>query len=606
MNLGFNFVQVRRFFLYGVIGCTSMKTFIITKQTIILLLLILFVGSWLRFDGAGWGLPHRLHPDEGAIVDNAINMAHSRRFEVYVFNRPDHVAIKLQTLIFWAMHPAITAISIAKLPEDVVRADIAQFEVVPSKIQKLPPKVQLFLLNCFSKSKPQITLSRENSNSHYVMVGRALSALFGVICIFLAWLIGKQIHKNVGIICALLFALYSNFIEHSHYITPEIYQTAFTLAMTYFAIIYIKNQEFRVLFLACLCAALAFCTKYPALFSFPIIIASIIYANSHSLKKQINICLIAFITFGICVFAISPILILDLPNVYFNVMSEARSTHLGADGLGFWGNLLFYLKCYANHSGIIIVIFTIFGFISLYKENKSLFLLLLLGALYAPIIAILALHWDRWGVPFYVFALIFASIGIWKIFEKLVSIFSEFFVQHKKIQKEKLALSLIAVVLLAISFLNLTLGSVAKTMYFSTAKDTRIVSMDYVSELGATNSNTFYEGYTPLNPTSPATIFGGFEGMDISKPSNPELKYIILSSTMYSRYYAEPNKYSEQIAFYDALKANKKVIKEFKPITANLPGESSNDIKNIVNSLLAISGFLKGGYSGPTLIFYEY
>jgi len=343
-----------------------------------------------------------------------------------------------------------------------------------------------------------------------------------------------------------------------------------------------------VLFLACLCAALAFCTKYPALFSFPIIIASIICANSHGLKKQIYICLIAFITFGICVFIISPILILDLPSVIIAVMREARSTHLGADGLGFLGNLFFYMKCYANHSGIIIVTFTIFGFINLYKENKSLFLLLLLGALYAPIIAILALHWDRWGVPFYAFALIFASIGIWKIFEK-----------------KKLALSLIAVVLLTFSFLNLTFGSVAKTMYFSIAKDTRIVSMDYVSELGATNSNTFYEGYTPFKHIGRVSIFDSFEGMDISKPSNPELKYIILSSRMYSRYYAEPNKYSEQIAFYDALKANKKVIKEFKPITANL-NESSNDIKNIVNSLLTISGFLKGGYSGPTFIFYEY
>jgi len=595
---------------------SSVKTFIAAKRTIIILFMIFFVGSWLRFDGGRWGLPLRLHADEGRIVDNAINMANIHRFEVTGdFNHPNHTPIKLQTLMFWAMRHIIIAISIVQLPEDVVAADIAQFEIVPSEIQKLPPKVQLFLLNCFSKH--QLTFSRENRDSPYVRAGRALSALFGVICIFFAWLIGKQIHKNAGIICALLFALYPNFIMHSHYITPEIYQTALTLAMTYFAIIYVNNHKFKLLFLACLCAALAFCTKYSALFSFPIIIASIICANSQSIKdqrremksilriisKDIYICFIAFITFGICVFIISPILFLDLPNVIIGVMLEARSTHLGADGLGFWGNLFFYMKCYANHSGIIIVIFTIFGFISLRKENKSLFLLLLLGALYAPIIAILALHWDRWGVPFYAFALIFASIGMWKIFEWLKSIFSEFIVQHKKMQKEKLALSLIAVVLLAFSFLNLTLSSVAKTMYFSTAKDTRTVSIDYVSEIGATKDNTFFEGYTPFNPTGPGTIFSGFEGMDISKPSNPELKYIILSSSMYSRYYAEPDKYGKEIAFYNALKAKKPIIKEFKPAEVK---ESANDIQNIVNSLQAISGFLKGGYSGPTIIFYEY
>jgi len=599
----------------GIKSFTSVKTFIDAKRTIIILFLILFVGSWLRFDGGRWGLPLRLHADEERIVDNAINMANIHRFEVTGdFNHPNHTPIKLQTLMFWTMRHFLTAVYIVRLPWDVVMAEVAQFEKVPSEIQKLPKRAQLFLLNCSTNHK--LTFNNENDNSLYVSAGRAMSAMFGVICIFFAWLIGKQIHKNAGIICALLFTLYPNFIQHSHYITPEIYQTAFTLAMTYFAIIYVNNQKIRVLFLACLCAALAFCTKYSALFSFPIIIASIIYANSHGFNEQteiesilrlilkiIYICLIAFIIFGICIFIISPILFLDLPNVYINVMSEARSTHLGADGLGVSGNLYFYLKCYINHSGFIIVAFTIFGCILLYKENRAMFLLLFSGVLYAPIISKLALHWDRWGVPFYAFALIFASIGIWKIFEWLKSIFSEFFVQHKKMQKEKLALSLIAVVLLAFSFLNLTLGSVAKTMYFSKAKDTRNVSADYVSQIGATKDNTFFEGYTPFNPTGPGTIFGGFEGMDIFKPSNPELKYIILSSNMYSRYYAEPDKYGVQIAFYDALKANKAIIREFKPVEVK---ENTNDIKNIANSLKTISGILKGGYSGFTLIFYEY
>jgi len=411
------------------------KIFIIKNKKIILLLVILLIGSVLRFNGANWGLPFRLHPDEQIIVDNAINMANAHRFEVTGdFNRPDHVPIKIQTLTFWTMRHFITAFSIVKLPLDIVIADISQFDGIPKVMHKLPIKAQLFLLNCYNNHK--LIFNNENDDSLYVSAGRAISAMFGVISIFFAYLIGKQIHEDAGIICALLFSLYPNFIKHSHYITPETYLTTFILAITYFAIIYVKNQKFRTLFLMCFCAALAFCTKYPALFSFPIVIISIICSNLLNSIKQIvknsffniffkisGICVIALFTFGICAFFISPILFLDLSNVFVNVMYEARSTHLGADGLGFSGKLAFYLKCYLNHSGIIISTFTVFGFIFLYKKNRAIFVVLLSGMLYVLFISKLGMHWDRWGVPFYAFSLIFASIGMWKIFNYLKYIY---------------------------------------------------------------------------------------------------------------------------------------------------------------------------------------
>jgi len=134
-------------------------------------------------------------------------------------------------------------------------------------------------------------------------------------------------------------------------------------------------------------------------------------------------------------------------------------------------------------------------------------------------------------------------------------------------------------------------------------RDTRNVSQDYVAEIGATGENTYYEGYTPLSPTVPGIIFLNFEDGNISKPLNPDLKYIILSSTMYNRYYAEPDKYAEQIAFYNLLKENKPILKQFTPVTVN---EVAFEPINIMNSLKTIAGFIRGGYSGPNLIFYEY
>jgi hypothetical protein len=153
-----------------------------------------------------------------------------------------------------------------------------------------------------------------------------------------------------------------------------------------------------------------------------------------------------------------------------------------------------------------------------------------------------------------------------------------------------------------LSFLNISIGSIAKTLYFAKALDTRNAALGYVTEIGATKENTLYEGYTPFNPTGPATIFGGLED-SITTPMNQDLKYIILSSSMYSRFYAEPDKYGKEITIYEAIKANKTVLREFEPVMVS---ESSNDLKNIMNSLKNIAGYLSGGYSGPHLIFYEF
>ena len=67
----------------------------------LILALLFTLALILRIVGAGWGMPHgNLHPDEGLIFEQAFQCALNRDFEVHDYYRPNHVSIKLNTLLY--------------------------------------------------------------------------------------------------------------------------------------------------------------------------------------------------------------------------------------------------------------------------------------------------------------------------------------------------------------------------------------------------------------------------------------------------------------------------------------------------------------------------
>jgi hypothetical protein len=89
--------------------------------------------------------------------------------------------------------------------------------------------------------------------------------------------------------------------------------------------------------------------------------------------------------------------------------------------------------------------------------------------------------------------------------------------------------------------------------------DTRVKALVYSNENGITINNTYYEGYTPYLPQKPATIF------DIDLTEQTERNFLILSSKMFDRYYNEPERYQNQIAFYNSVRLNQTSLIKFLP-----------------------------------------
>jgi len=545
----------------------------------VILLMIIAIAAYLRLDGAAWGLPTRLHPDEGNIADTAIHLAKTHSFEpIGRYERPGHTSIKLNTLMYLVLNTLQYGINEGNAVYDNIRL--------------------------------------------YYGASRALSGVFGVFAVLLAYLIGAQMamqsdgHGTVvnnkqracGLAAAGLTALYPSFVEHSHYITPEVYQTAFMLAVSYIGLLYLRKPTVLKLFSMSAMSALAFCEKYPGLWCLISVFAVVIMTNpkrkrygefARSGKRNIgNIikhCALAVVFFGICVFIISPVLLTDILNVLARIKVEARSTHLGADGLGTWGNFAFYFSNFIYNGGIILFASAILGMGVLFKRNIKAFVVMSIGVAYILFMSCFALHWERWGVPFYAYMVIFAGYGVFSVAEWAIRL-----LKKTKVKKRVYLLNSMLSSLFLLLLVNLISGSIACTLSFAASTDTRVASVAFCSEIGAVKENTVYEGYTPFKTESPSTL--NFD-IDSFAVINPSIKYVIISSTMYDRYYAEPKRYAKQVAFYEKLKTDFEEVCRYEPYSDS--GGSPLEVVNISNNLHIIGEILKGGNSGPTLVFYK-
>ncbi len=228
-------------------------------------------------------------------------------------------------------------------------------------------------------------------------------------------------------------------------------------------------------------------------------------------------------------FIVAPFLFLDYPSVIKAIRNEARTIHLGADNLGWLGNLWYYVQTFYELIGIVGGLLCIIGgyaFIRWFSKESAF---LLYGLFYWVVMSKLALHWERWALPMYIAPLFLIVMGISYMLDKK--------------EKHTLTVRLVGGLLVSLFMIQQSVYSA----YIPIQKkfiDTRVISNDYCELNEINRNNTIYEGYTPLEPNYPTKIFPTLQ------EKIPKKKYIILSSTIYNRYYAEPDRYQDEIETY--------------------------------------------------------
>ena len=515
------------------------------------LTLIILGGAVARLVGGSWGLPLELHPDEWVIVDGAIDMAKRHSFEPPYYFRPDHVEMQLSNLAY------------------------------------------LVYSHLFHGSSPEALYASDHAP--FILISRTITACFGVAMIGVAYLIGTRFTRAIGILAAFLVAFYPPFVENSHFATPDVPLTCAFMIVILACMRYLTSPSWGNLLLASLGVSVGIAIKYPGALG-AVMIAIVVIVGGVRARAWSRIlvhgaaAVAAVIGF---LFVISPVLFTNVDVVISNLTANTGDTHLGADGLGWAGNMVFYAEGFATSAGIILLVCLGLGVMWSIRLRLLQSVPLWSGAIFWVILSRVPLHWGRWGLPMDVTPLLLAPIGAYYSFRYLLD------------KGAARWLTWGAAGLGAVMAANLVVGSVAVSVRY-VAKYTQTLGPDLAAR-GINRTNTISEAYTPLLTAnvpifSSFEVFGGRLVLSNKVDNRSAMRYVALSSDIYDRYEADPKYVAEQ-RFYAILGKQFPLLTTYQPVAVGQP--TVFEIPSIWNAVANVVGVAHGGLSGPTVKIYE-
>ena len=514
------------------------------------LFVILVGGTTVRFVGVDFGLPLTIKSDEPIVVGGVTSMLERKSFEPDRFQWPNHLGIMATYLAVVFFTPLRYGIS-------------AEVAVTDLEI------------------------------GYFHLVARSVTAIFGVVVIVLAYLIGKRFNRSIGLLSASLFAFLPLYVMESHYATPDIGLVMAVLAVVLAGMLYYEKPGTWRLVATAFLAAVAIIAKYPGALT-TLIIATVVIAAVWRDRRWWRIVshgALSLVTVPVSLFILSPALFTNRSRVIRQLGFESRGTHLGADGLSFTGKLDFYFTTYMQQTGWILLALAALGLVWLVWQKSVVALPLLIGVVFWLALSTLGLHWIRWSLPMFISPLFLSAIGSYAVVDFLKTRFSS--------QRWPW---IVAVVGIGTILFSQVMSSVASSASFL-RKDVRLIALEDFRNQGITPDNTAFEGYTPFEPGGFGVIFDDFEVVgDTLVPLNDKIQYVVLSDSMFGRYQAE-DQYQEEQEFYRLVEENFTLIAEYQ---GDIP-EVTVPLDNfrVMRAVRSIMQTAQGATDGPYLKVYQ-
>ena len=476
-------------------------------QRPLVLLAILVLAFLLRVTGYNWGGGQLLHSDEQFITEPAYWMALKNTSDPGNYMRPAHWSIYIHHFLYKSVSKAI----------------------LYQPLESIYPSYRSF----------------------FTYLSRIISAFWGTVLVLVVFHLGNKLKEGVGWISALISAIFISYITHSHYVTPDISLALLISLAMLMSLKYFESGNWKYLITLSVFLAWSVGEKYPGLLIAVFIGVHILLV---SLKGSSGLTTnrwkrLGFLTFGTVAFLFlsTPFLIINIDQVLNSFINESRNTHLGADGLGWGGNLIFYLTNCLEYFGLVFCVFIVVGIFQFKNLEKNKWLVICYPLLYILILSKLSLHWERWEVPFYVFPILVGSLGVYNIYEW----------SKTNIQRA------FTILIICIPVFHLLLQDCEKLTYFLAKSNTIAISQNYCKDNGIFPKNSLYDSYTPFAPK------GRFE-FDLQKAYRDSVymrdkKFIILSSGVYNLVFSSGTAKDQSYQFYSELLKKNAPYKIFKP-----------------------------------------
>lgn len=525
------------------------------------LFLILAVAIFLRFFGISFGYPFNTHTDEPAVMRQVMSMANANTLLIRGFERPD------------------SNIKIA----DTVLVKLYSWLMYDTSLLD-PLHVQV--------------------DTEYYIVARCWSAVLGVLMVVVAYLIGKQFGTVTGLIAAALVAFDSSFVEHSHYVTSDIAIALNMMLVMLCGIAYIRKPQRKRLVGMAFFAALNALDKYNGLVTSGMIAVVVIACHWKDWKEIFIQGVISLTLYGAFMVIGSPSVFIHWRQVLHAFFVANEASHVGADGLDWWGNMQYYWGQMCTDLAVPpwlpLVLIAAALLVMLITRNKKC-LVFSMVPLWWGILSKLSLHWERWGVPLYAGVILVIAYllgeGVGFLRRKL-----------RGVRVPSACTTAVCAILVAVYLLFFLLpGGITAATNVAKAS-TSTLSVDVLETYGLTEANTAYDARTPLYIRSHPNIawpsqFRLEDGM-LYRLSEETL-YVLESSWQQPRYKditSDVNAdYAMWYACYSALH------EQLTPIYELSPGRGYRQVANkLVDSLRGLVNVMYGGSTtGPVIRVYD-
>lgn len=474
------------------------------------LIAILAIGLALRLWGINFGLPFMLNVDEPRPVDSALQMLNTGNLDPGFFYWPS-LLMYLNAIVYGAyflLNPARGAFGHLPLV-DVEGTGIAR---APS--------------------------------SELILLGRGLTAFFGVWLIVVVYLIARRMGRNkwVGWLAALSVAVEPTNVRFSQLIRPDELALCLALVSFYCALKILDDPGFKFYILAGIAAGLAASAKY----TLGIIVVAIVVV--HLIKRGVRaplrgeIWLAAFASV-LAFFGTTPYAVLNWRQFIAGGIAQDAAAYLPGDAQSTAASIAWYANYLWANLGLGALLALGGALYLLIRRDKPGIALLSFLAGYLAFINSFVAHVDGNILPAIPFLCILASLFISAAYDFLQKKFS---IHRRWVSAAMTCL----VVLLLLPPLQVT----ASNDYRLTLSDGRFTANAWIEQNVPAGSRIALESWAPYVDRHKFTV-ASF-GLMIDHPPDwyvsNGFEYLVFSEGSYGRSFTQPERYAKYVPQYDA------------------------------------------------------
>lgn len=405
----------------------------------------------------------------------------------------------------------------------------------------------------------------QSSGSEFYVLGRLLTIFYAVVSVSLVYLVGRRAFgERVALMGAALSMLYPVAVLHAQMVRSDSASVFFGLLGLWLCLRLYDRPTAGNQILAGLAIGVAISSRYfmAALIPVLIVVEGMILRQQIAQRQKLWA---AWLGMGAGLLAMAggfalttPYFFLDFETAWRSASVEARSTHLGADGLSPPENLVWYLTSAIPRSITLpqTALAALGALLAVWRHRPKQILLVGLAVVFLVGISRSPLHWQRWIIPILPLSALFAAYGLDAAIGRLSSRLS------LSLSAQRGLVLLVVLLVAAWPAYKLVLQDIRLA-----SPSTRVLAREWIIDNLPTGSQIAEEWYTaPLAGTD----FAVSSQFSLSKRPLDDyhsdgFRYLVVSSSIYGRFYADPDRYAAEIAFYDTLFAEGRLAQEFEP-----------------------------------------